>query len=150
MHSLHGNAPGAKTQVNRATWESSLERQGVSLLNPDELDLPGDAALQVLRADQVSNGSQGISFVNAVWLPPKLKVKGGSYLLLILPGRLGSDLRSMLAEASPDMIGRTFETTLTLEDPIAKSEFVRNIVGVNLGLQDVKPATLEPTVSESS
>lgn len=141
MHSMNGN-----TAQQRAKWETTIDQRGVQLLHPDELALPGDLAMEVLRADQVANTAQGIAFVNSLWLEPKLRVQGGGYLCLILPGTLGSDLKRILSEIGPDMLGKCFETTLTLEDPVAKRQFVRNVVGVNLGLQHVKAASLPASV----
>lgn len=80
-------ASSSQTPVQRAKWESTMEQAGVTLLHADELKLPGDSALQILRADQVANAATGVAFVNTMWLPPKLKVQGGHYFLLLLPGR---------------------------------------------------------------
>ena len=95
-------------------WESTMEQAGVTLLHADDLKLPGNSALQILRADHVANAANGVAFMDTTWLPPKLEVQRGHYLLLLLPGYLGSDLGSVLAEAGPDMIGKAFETTLSL------------------------------------
>eukprot|EP00435_Cladocopium_sp_Y103_P060014 s395_g21.t1 len=143
-HSDNGNTVSSQQPpVQRAKWESTVDHAGVTLLHEDELKVPGDSALQILCSDQVANSATGVAFVHTVWLPPKLKVQGGHYLLLLLPGRLGGDLRSILPDAGPDMIGKTFETTLSLEDPHTKRQFVRNVVGINLGLQHVKPGELK-------
>ena len=99
-YSLVGN-----TVVSRTRWESTTEAPGIQLHAPEELALPGDAAPQELRASQVSNGAVGYSFCNQVELTPKLSVKGGSYLVLLVPGALGSDLRKQLQGVSPTLAG---------------------------------------------
>ena len=73
LHALFGNSP----TISRAKWESAAEIPGVTIHSPDELKLPGDAVLKVLRADQVCNNGTGLAFVNAVFLQPKLLVRGG-------------------------------------------------------------------------
>ena len=141
-HSLNGN-----TVLSRTKWETTQEEQGIQLYAPEELQLPGDAAPQALPAYQVKNGAIGYSYCNQVALTPKLKVKGGSYLLLIVPGSMGSDLRQQLNDASPTLIGGCFEMVLTCIDPRTRKVFPRNVVGINLGIQHVKPAELKPQVN---
>ena len=77
-------------------------------------------------------------------------MRGGSYLCILVPGALGSDLRSMLKAAGPTLAANAFETTLSLRDPIADRLFVRRVVGVNLGLQNAASADLSPTVQACS
>ena len=92
------------------------------------------------------NGAVGCAFVNQIFLSPKLAVKGGSYLLLIIPGKLGDDLRRQLNNASVGLIGNTFSTVLTCSDPRTGNIFLRSVVCVNLGLQNVAAADLDPQV----
>ena len=146
-HATHGNTQSSSTEI-KAKWESTLSTQGVQLKFPDELKLPGDAALNILRSDQVSNSSFGISFCNSLYLEGKLKVKGGTYLCLLVPGSLGIDMKSMLSSAGPTCLASAFEATLTLFDPIAGRTFLRRVVGINLGLQNVEAAKLSPMVKE--
>ena len=133
MHSMYGNTAPAGSV--RSKWESTVDQVGVQLLHADELKLPGDAAVATIRSDQVSNGAVGFAFCNSVFLQPKLKVKGGSYLCLLIPGVLGADLKRLLQDASPTLLASAFETVLSLEDPKTKRCFPRSVVGVNLGLQ---------------
>ena len=102
--------------------------------------------LATLRADQVSHGSVGISFCNQLFLEPKLLVKGGAYLCLIVPGRLGLDLETLLQKASPNLKARCCEGTLTLLDPLAKRSFLRVVTCINLGENDISIAKLGPSV----
>ena len=140
MHSIHGNTV-------RTPWESSPDKQGIQLFNVDELKLPGDNSGQILRADQVCNGATGFALCNSIFLQPKLKVRGGSYLLLIIPGPIGDDLRSLITSASATLIGNTFTATLTFEDPHSKKVFPKQVTCINLGLQNVAAADLRPTVT---
>ena len=80
-------------------------------------------------------------------MEPKLRVQGGSYLLLILPGTLDADLRQQLNKASPTLIGNCFTCILTCEDPNTGRIFPRQVVCINLGLQNVKAAELKPHVA---
>ena len=141
QHLRQGN-----TAQMRTRWESSIETPGIQLHSSDELKFPGDAVHAVLRADQVCNGAVGCAFVNQIFLSPKLAVKGGSYLLLIIPGKLGDDLRRQLNNASVSLIGNTFSTVLTCSDPRTGNIFPRSVVCVNLGLQNVAAADLNPQV----
>jgi len=70
----------------------------------------------------------------------------GRTLFFVAAAGTLSDLRSILAAAGPDidMIGKTFETTLSLKDPHTRRQFVRG-VGINLGLH-VKPGELKASV----
>ena len=145
QHTLCGNTVSARTR-----WESTPEAPGITLNNLEELSLPGDAAHQFLRADQVANGAVGYAMCNQLGLTPKLAVRGGSYLVLIIPGELGSDLRQQLNAASINLIGQSFCTTLTCADPATGKVFPRKVVCVNLGLQNVSAADLKPHVAVSS
>ena len=78
--------------------ESTLEKPGIQLSSVDELILPSDATPQILRADQVSNRAEGFAFCNQSLIIPKLEVRGGCYLLFIVPVVLRDDLRSELLE----------------------------------------------------
>ncbi|CAE7804996.1 unnamed protein product [Symbiodinium sp. CCMP2592] len=147
MHSLYGNT--SVVSSTRSKWESTLDQTGVQLLHADELKLPGDAAVVTIRADQVSNGAVGFAFCNSVFLQPKLKVKGGSYLCLLIPGVLGADLKRLLQDANPTLLAHSFETVLSLEDPKTKRCFPRSVVGINLGLQNVTVAQLPPSVQKA-
>ena len=147
MHSMYGNTAPAGSV--RSKWESTVDQVGVQLLHADELKLPGDAAVATIRSDQVSNGAVGFAFCNSVFLQPKLKVKGGSYLCLLIPGVLGADLKRLLQDASPTLLASAFETVLSLEDPKTKRCFPRSVVGVNLGLQNVTVAQLPPSVQQT-
>ena len=120
--------------------------QGIQLCHPDEIELPGDSASQALRSDQVSDGAVGYAFCNQVALAPKLRARGGSYLLLIVPGELGHDLRQQLNDVSVNLVGNSFCMTLTCFDPVAKKAFPRKVVCINLGLQNCKAAELKPHV----
>ena len=144
-HAMFGNTVSTPL---RARWETTVSAKGIALLNADELSLPGDAVMTQLRADCVCQEANGIAFCNSVYLPGKLQVRGGSYLCLIVPGPLGSDLRSMIKAASATMLAGCFETTLTLHDPVAERTFVKQVTGINLGLQNVTPAKLTPSVRE--
>ena len=132
--------------MERTRWETTVEKQGIQLNSKDELTLPGDATAQVLRANQVMNGSEGIALCNQIHLAPKLQVRGGRYLLLVIPGTLGDDLRNQLNEASVTLIGNCFSTVLTCVDPSTKKVFPRQVVCINLGLQNVAAAELKPHV----
>ncbi|CAE7690756.1 unnamed protein product [Symbiodinium sp. KB8] len=55
---------------------------------------------------------------------------------------------SMIKAASATMLAGCFETTLTLHDPVAERTFVKQVTGINLGLQNVTPAKLTPSVRE--
>ena len=140
VHALNGNT------VSRTRWETSSEAQGIQLCHPDEIELPGDSASQALRSDQVSDGAVGYAFCNQVALAPKLRARGGSYLLLIVPGELGHDLRQQLNDVSVNLVGNSFCMTLTCFDPVAKKAFPRKVVCINLGLQNCKAAELKPHV----
>ena len=52
-HAVNGNTQ-TKQSITKAKWESSLHEAGVQLHFPDMLKLPGDAIMQILRADQGS------------------------------------------------------------------------------------------------
>lgn len=67
----------------------------------------------------------------------------GRTLFFVAAAGTLSDLPSILAKAGPDidMIGKTFETTLSLKDPHTRRQFVC-VVGINLGLH-VKPGELK-------
>jgi len=88
-------------------------------VNIDELKLPGDNSGQVLPADQVCNGVTGFALCNSIFLQPRLKVLGGRYMLLIIPGPIGNDLRSLITTGSATLVPHsleilnTFTTTLT-------------------------------------
>ena len=142
LHAMNGNAAQGRT-----TWESTAEKQGIQLNSPDELVFPGDASARAVRADEVCNGAEGYAMCNQVFLDPKLHVVGGSYLLLIVPGVLGQDLRNQLNSASVNLIGKCFSTTLTCMDPYTKKIFPRTCVCINLGLQNVSSAELKPQVA---
>ena len=101
QHSNHGNT--MNSTPNRTRWESTPECPGLAVANSDELSLPGDALLRVVWAHQVSNNAEGIALVNSTFLLPKLQVKGGTYLCLILPGKIGRDLEQMLQSVSPTL-----------------------------------------------
>lgn len=62
-----------------------LHVNGNRALNPqsDELQLPPACMLSAVRGDEVSSGC-----CNHLFLEPKLLVKGGTYLCLMVPGRL--------------------------------------------------------------
>lgn len=130
--------------MERTRWESTVEKQGIQWNSPDELTLPGDATTQVIRANRVMNGTEGIALCNQIHLAPKLQARGGRYLLLVIPGTLGDDLRNQLNEASVTLIGNCFSTVLTCVDPSAKKVFPRQVVCINLGLQNVAAAELKP------
>ena len=144
---MYGNTAAAESV--RSKWESTVDQVGVQLLHADELKLPGDAAVVTIRADQVSNGAVGFAFCNSAFLQPKLKVRGGSYLCLLIPGVLGADLKRLIQDADPTLLAKTFESVLSLEDPKTKRRFPRKVVGVNLGIQNVTVAQLPPSVQKA-
>lgn len=82
-----GSATSFCMQQMAILW---LHVNGNRALDPqsDELQLATACMLSALRGDQVSSCCVGISFCNHLFLEPKLLVKGGSYLCLIVPGRL--------------------------------------------------------------
>ena len=81
QHSTNGNK---QQHVRRCKWESTSEMPGIALCNPDELQLPKEAMMKVLRVDQVSDKSSGISFCNSLLLKPKLRVRSDGYLASIV------------------------------------------------------------------
>ena len=102
---------------------------------------------QVLRADQVADSSEGISLANSLRLSCKLRVKGGAYLTLVVPGRLKGDLREQVHDAGgPALIGQCYEASLTCRDPQTDRRFLREVVLINLGNQVVTPSNMKPTV----
>eukprot|EP00435_Cladocopium_sp_Y103_P054267 s395_g17.t1 len=133
MHANNGN--GAKGEITRCKWESSAELPGVELRNPDELKLPNDNMLQTIRADQAKDGACGVSFCNSLLLRPKLRVRSEEYLALLVPGRLGQDLQTLLQESNPTLKSQSFECILT-----------RQVTIINLGKELVVPADLLHTV----
>ena len=102
--------------------------------------------LNVLRPDQVSQGVEGVALCNSMNLEPKLQVQGGSYLTLIIPGKLGHDLRSLSQAANSAVIANCFECHLSFKDPATERRFPRSVVIVNLGQSPVKPTALKASV----
>ena len=148
QHAINGNMVGQ--DAVRCRWESSAQTPGIQLANADELKLPQEEMLVILRSDQVSDNQVGIAFCNALLLKPKLRVRSDKYLALIVPGKLGTDLQTLLKEASPTLRAKCHETTLTLKDPVLGKVFPRSVVIINLGAVFVSPATLPITVQAPS
>ena len=146
QHSLNGNM--VQGEVTRCKWESSNELPGVEIVNPDELKVPHDNMLQVIKASQVCDNPTGISFCNALLLRPKLRVRSEQHLALIVPGKMGQDLQGLLQEACPTLKAHAHECILTLRDPVLNRKFPRQVTIINLGKELVLPAELPHTVSE--
>ena len=145
-HLTYGNTSVAAQSNVRTRWESTTTSPGIEILHPDELALPVEAMLNVLRPDQVSQGAEGVALCNSMNLEPKLQVQGGSYLALIIPGKLGHDLRTLIQAANPALIANCFECHLSFKDPATERRFPRSVVIVNLGQNPVKPNALKASV----
>lgn len=145
-HAINGNMQ--RYEVTRCKWESTPELPGIELCNPDELLLSQDAMMQVIRADQVCDQATGLSFCNSLLVKPKLRVRSKGYLTLVLPGKLGHDLLSLLQEAGPELKPKAFECVLTLRDPVVCKKFPRQVTLVNLGDEVVKPNDLPHMISQ--
>ena len=144
MHAINEN--GAKGEITRCKWEPSAELPGVELCNPDELKIPNDNMLQTIRADQVKDDACGVSFCNSLLLRPKLRVQSEEHLALVVPGKLGQDLQSLLQESNPTLKSHAYECVLTLRDPVINRRFPRQVTIINLGKELVVPADLPHTV----
>ena len=145
MRCKYGNTVGEKNE--RTKWETSADCRGLELLHVDELSLPPNQAAIVLKACDVKHGAVGIAFANSTFLESKLHVRGGKFLVLIVPGRMTSSLQNMLRAARLDLPAHCFETILSLYDPGKNTHFPRQCTLINLGEEDVKPAVLEPMVT---
>lgn len=134
--------------MTRCKWESKPEMPGIELCNPDELHVPQDTMLQVIRADQVCDQATGLSFCNSFLVKPKLRVCSKGYLTLVLPRKLGHDLVSLLQEAGPELKSKAFECVLTLHDPMICKKFPRQVTLVNLGDESIKPHDSPQMISQ--
>ena len=143
MHIKYGNTVSDGT---RARWESTDSHQGIQLSNLDETVIPDSHAAVCLKASEVSDGSIGFSFCNPIFLQNKLRVTGGHFLVLVLPGKLQGSLRRQINDTKPGLLAQCHECILTLFDPVRNVNFPRACVLINLGTHAVIPATLEPTI----
>ena len=57
---------------------------------------------------------------------------------------------ALLQEADPSLLAKACECSLTLRDPIVNKKFPRQVALINLGAEVIKPAELQPKVTESA
>ena len=130
MQSTEMEQKGKSRDANGSRQQNSLEWNS-ELCNPDELKIPNDNMLQTIRADQVKDGACGVSFCNSLLLRPKLRVQSEEHLALVVPGKLGQDLQSLLQESNPTLKSHAYECVLTLRDPVINRRFPRQVTIIN-------------------
>lgn len=143
MHIKNGNT----AQETRARWETSEGQEGLRMSNIDEITIPESHTAVCFKTSEVSDGATGFAFCNQVFLQNKLRVTGGHFLVLVVPGRLQGSLKQMVNDTKPGLLAKCHECFLTLFDPVRKVNFPRACTLINLGTNEVKPAKLDPTIT---